>query len=290
MNRDYVTCATALCTGNLVDTMMVMVTAPVLELIHRGPRFLRSLMRLARCALLSLLEEFFLMRNIRAKANCEYYDAPIMLDSRASAVGRWPRRTAATGHPPRPRPPRRRSRRPHRVRSPSNMSRLSEKRARGLARANARAARCADDASPSGGGGAAAPSPAGGGGGGAAAGTAPTQGPQTVSRTSATAPPSSDARSGARTVGPCLARYFSRRRRVPPARQQPSASGRAERGSGASRGRARAASRAVVASSRRARPLRRGAAARTAHPRRPPSGLAGSRAPRPCAPSPSRPA
>ena len=29
-----VTCATALCTGNLVDTMMVMVTVPVLELIY----------------------------------------------------------------------------------------------------------------------------------------------------------------------------------------------------------------------------------------------------------------
>ena len=59
------------------------------------------------------------------------------------------------------------------------------------------------------------PPPAGGGGGGAAAGTASTQGRQTVSRTSATSvASSSDARSGARTVGPCLARYFSRRRRV----------------------------------------------------------------------------
>ena len=39
-----VTCATALCTGNLVDTMMVMVTVPVLELIYiRGPGFLLRL-------------------------------------------------------------------------------------------------------------------------------------------------------------------------------------------------------------------------------------------------------
>ena len=44
-----VTCATALCTGNLVDTMMVMVTVPVLELMYiRGPGFLlRLLLRLA---------------------------------------------------------------------------------------------------------------------------------------------------------------------------------------------------------------------------------------------------